>query len=283
MSWQILLAASIILGSLATILQKVLMKDDKSNPAALAIFFQIIMAVFVLILALFTGGLDFADVFRIIPNLVIMTFLIGPFYLFIFRSLALIDASEFIVILATRPLFTILASTVFLGEGLTAKQFLGVVLILVSITIVTMDHFKIHFGKGEFFAILAAAAVGFANTNDRIVLQSFPLVPYLLLSAILPMVFLTMMEYRSVPKIKEFLKPKKFLKTLLMAFFQFAMIITFLGALKVGQNSSQIASMGELNIILTVLLSVILLKERKNLVRKLAGAGLSFIGLILTA
>lgn len=281
MSWQLYTALTIILTSIATLLQKVLMKDDKTDPAASAIFYQIIMMVLISLLMLFTGQYNFSGISTILPNLLIMTLLIGGFYLFIFKSLKLIDVSEFIIILSLRPLFTILSSTLFLDEGLNTKQFIGVVAILAGVIIVTMNKIKIGFGKGEFYALFAAACLGFANTNDRYVLLSFSLLPYIFLSAILPAAFLTATNIKKLPLIKPFFELNVLKKMLLMAVFQFASTLTLLKAFQIGNNSSQISSLTEINVILTVLIGIVLLREHDNTQRKLLGSGLSVIGLIL--
>lgn len=257
------------------------MKDDKADPAASAIFYQIIMMVFIGFLILLTGQYSFAGVLNILPNLLIMTLLIGGFYLFIFKSLKLIDVSEFIIILSLRPLFTIITSSLFLNEGLNIKQFIGVIAILIGVTFVSLHKSKIGFGKGELYALLAAACLGFANTNDRYVLLSFSLLPYILLSAVLPAIFLTAINIKKLPLIKLFFEFNVLKKMLIMSIFQFASTISLLKAFQIGNNSSQISSLTEINVVLTVLIGIVLLREHDNIYRKLLGSGISVFGLFL--
>ena len=281
MTWQVLIAFNIIFTSIATLLQKILMGDKETDPIATAILFQFMMIILVGIIVIITGKYDFSSMLLIIPNLIILMILIGSFYIFIFKSLKQIDASKFIVLLSARPLFTILASTFLLNEGLNPKQFIGVIAILSAVFLVTTEKFHLKFNRGELFALLAAALLGFANTNDRIALQSVELIPFLFLSAVLPGAFITFFNLKALKKIKIFFERQLMTRMILMSIFQFGAIITLLGALKVGNNSSQIVSISELNIVLTVILGIILLKERKNLFRKLAGVSLSFAGLLL--
>ena len=57
--------------------------------------------------------------------------------------------------------------------------------------------------------------------------------------------------------------------------------ILFFAAMQLTDNSSKVASFAVFGIIITVILSMIFLKERNNLPQKLAGAVLSFMGLLL--
>lgn len=257
------------------------MKDNKSDPAASAVFFQTIGASFVIGWAVFIGHPDFTGVGKIIPNLLATMVLIGFFYLFVFKSLKLIDASEFIIIMSTRPLFTIFASTLILGEGLTAKQYIGVVGVLLGVIIVTWHKTRFQFGRGEMFALLAAICLGFAGTNDRIALKEVSLGPYLLISSILPGLFVAVTNHKSLPKMKYFLKRTPFLKMLLMTLIQLGAIVTLLAAFKYGHNSSQIASIAEINIILTVVLGMIFLGEHTNWKKKIIGSFVAVFGLLL--
>lgn len=59
--------------------------------------------------------------------------------------------------------------------------------------------------------------------------------------------------------------------------------ICLFAALQSSPNSSQIATINLLNIVLIVVLSIIFLKERDNIPKKLLGAVSSLVGLILVS
>jgi len=56
MSWQILVAISVILYSVSVLLQRLLLKDDKSEPISFSVFFQVGVAVVIGILVVFLQG-----------------------------------------------------------------------------------------------------------------------------------------------------------------------------------------------------------------------------------
>ncbi|MCL5675686.1 MAG: DMT family transporter [Patescibacteria group bacterium] len=282
MFWQIALAISIISASLATLAQKVLLREREVDPVASAIFLQVFFALLIGLFGVVTGQFTFNGISQIISNLIVLMLLIGGFYAVAFRAIKLIEISKYIVILSLRPVFTVISSTLFLSEGLNNKQYLGMALILAAVALVTLErNWKFNFGKGEIMALAAAALVGFANTNDRIALLHFSFITYLFLSALLPGTFLVISSRNTLKKMKIFLEKNLFFKVSVMSFFQSLAVITFLLALKAGNNSSQVSSINEVSIILTVILSIIFLKERDFLDRKLSGALLAFLGLIL--
>ena len=123
MSWQILVLLSVVLISFGGILQKVVMKDQRSDPWAYSITFQFLVGVFVA-----TYGFAFSDmtlptnIRPLIPNLVLMVLLWSANNILLFSALKRIEASIFTVIFSTRSLFTTLASSLFLSEFLSCKD-----------------------------------------------------------------------------------------------------------------------------------------------------------------
>jgi drug/metabolite transporter (DMT)-like permease len=281
MTWQILIALCIFLTAVATLLQKVIMKDEKVDPIASAIFLQIIMTVITFGFLVFSNNVNFSGIEKILPNLFIMMVLIGSFYFLLFKSLKLVDASLFAVINSSRAVFTIFASTTILSENLSPKQILGVIAVLSAIALVLLNKNQLKFGKGEFYCFLAAVSLGFATTNDRIALLVFPVIPYIFLSTILPTIFLIGTNPTSFRKMKILTNRRIFPKFLLMSVIQLSTLALFLKALQIGNNSSQITIVNESYIIVTVLLGIIFLKETSNLKRKVIGSIIAFIGIIL--
>ena len=75
---------------------------------------------------------------------------------------------------------------------------------------------------------------------------------------------------------------RNFLKKLgMLSILYAASAITIFSAYQVGRNAAQIAPLNQTSTILTVILAIIFLKERSQLVRKLLGGLLSFIGIVL--
>ncbi len=285
MSWQILVLLSVVLISFGGILQKVVMKDQRSDPWAYSITFQFLVGVFVA-----TYGFAFSDmtlptnIRPLIPNLVLMVLLWSANNILLFSALKRIEASIFTVIFSTRSLFTTLASSLFLSEFLSRRQFVGAFFILLGAVFVTFTKktgFK--FDKGIIYAVLATAAFGFANTNDRVLLGSFNLYPYITLAFVLPSLFLVFVKPSSVYNLKLFTNFNILKKMILLCLIYALASIAFFRALQIAPNSSQVATISVTSVVLTVFLSIIFLKERENMGRKIIGALSAFIGLLLVS
>ncbi len=281
MTWQILLGISIVTTSLSTILQRVLLKDVKSDPKAYAILFQLLTGVLIGIFSIIRGftivGLE-----KYAFNLIIITVLYGAGTLCIFHALKKISASEFTVIFASRALWTIITALIVLHEVFTINQIIGSFLIFISVVLVSwkVKHFKL--GEGELYALAAAFLFGIAFVNDALILKKgFDVPSYLTITFILPGIAIAAFSYNSLPNIKVFLQRTLFFKMLLMCFVYAIAAITIFAAYQAGNNAAQIAPLNQTSIILTVLLGILFLGEKASLLKKLLGALLSMLGMIL--
>ena len=281
MNWQILIAISLLLYSVTTLLQRVFLKGSKISPVLFAICFQLFTGVFIGIFGFIFGTMSFPNMQPFLGNLFLMAVLYGLANTFIFKALKQIEASQFAIIFSSRTLFTILASSLLLKEGLTLQQLGGTLLILAGIVIANMKVKMFTFGKTEFFVLLAAICFGFALTNDSMLLKSFPLYPYAFINLIFPTVFLSLLNFSKIKGLSFFFQTKTLGKILVMSFLYAVSVVTFFSALQTSNNSSQIAAISTVSVIITVLLAIIFLKERENMGKKIIGALLSFIGLVL--
>lgn len=91
------------------------MKDDKSDSVAYSIFFQVATGVILTIFAVI-HGFQMPNMLAYWLNILLMIFFYAAANIAIFKSLQLIEASEFTVLFVTRSFWTILAAVLFLGE-----------------------------------------------------------------------------------------------------------------------------------------------------------------------
>jgi len=279
MSWQILLFISVITFSISTILQRVILKEDKTNPIAFAIVFQAIVGLILAIFAIFTHPkLD--NIQSIIPNILLMTILYTIGNIFKNYSLKKIDASEFTISFASRSLFTILGASIFLHEIILPKHILGTILILSSIVLIFWKKQKFSLNSGLIFSLLAAICFGLSFVNDAYILRNFDVFIYSSLAFFLPALMTLISFPTAIKHMKKIINFNNFYKLFFVSLmFAIACITSYL-AVKVGNNSAQIAPLYQTSIIITILLSIIFLKERNNLFKKLIGAIITFIGII---
>ncbi len=80
---------------------------------------------------------------------------------------------------------------------------------------------------------------------------------------------------------KPLLEEKTLLRLGILGVFYAVSAITIFLAYQVGRNAAQIAPLNQTATIVTVILAIIFLNERSDLARKIIGAIVSFIGVVL--
>jgi len=283
MTWQVLILISVVLFSVATLLQRVLLRDEKSDPMTYLVFFQVSTGLMLGVFGLIFGKLSFPNIKPLLPNLLLMMTLNGIGAISQFKALKYVEASRYAVIFSIRIFVTILASSFILKEGLSAMQWLGTLLIVAGVILVNIRSAKLSFSKKEGLVLLSAVVFGLSNTNDRFLLKSFKVYPYFFLGYILPACFVIMLNSYTIRKMKVFLKWQLLKKLLLFSVIFVISGLAFFSALQLVDNSSKVIAINLTSVILTVLLAAVFLKERENLLEKIIGAVLSFIGLLLVS
>ena len=280
MNWQILLNISIVTYSVSVLLQRMLLKNNKSDPIAYSIVFQLLTGILIGIYAVFKG-FSTPNLVPLIPNLVLMTILYGAGNVFIFSALKMVDASEFTIVFVSRALWTIIGAIIFLKESFSAQQALGTFLIIVSVILVSWKKQKFTFSEGFIFSVLAGLFFGFGFINDAFILNNFDAPSYLTIIFIIPSLAIWVIYPKSTVKMKPLFEKKTLMKLGLLGILYAISAITIFLAYQVGKNASQIASLGQTATIITIVLSVVFLRERSDLLKKLIGAIISFIGVVL--
>lgn len=279
-SWQILITISVITFSLSTLLQRVLMKNNKTDSVAYSLFFQICTGMVILIYAFIHG-------FRM-PNLLlypINTLIMISFYaaanIFVFKSLSLIEASEFTILFVSRAFWTILAAVLFLGEKFLPVQILGTLLVILGVIFVSYRKKSFTLNKGSIYALLGAVFLGLAFTNDAFLVSHFDAASYTGIAFILPGLGIAIYSPKSLLKMKSLFKPSILIKLVLLSIVYGTAALTVYLAYQLGHNAAVLGALSQTSTILTVLLAVIFLKETSQLWKKVLGAIIAFIGVVL--
>lgn len=279
MVWQVLVVISVLTYSVSVLLQKILLKEKKVDSVAFSIIFQLLVGSLILIFALIRG-FSTPNLVPLLPNLVLMVALYGAGNIFIFKALKAIEASEFAIVFSTRPLWTVLAAIVFLGESFSLKQFLGFVGILVGIVLVSWQkEFKIT--RGTLLSLIAALFLGLAFANDAYIVRDFDVPSYLSLAFILPALAAWVALPTSTTGIKAILTKRLLPKLGLLGIFYAIAAITIFLAYQIGRNAAQISVLNQTSTIVTVVLAIVFLREKSRLARKFLAAMLSFLGVVL--
>lgn len=280
MPWIVFALASVFLYSISTLIQKVLMKEDKSDPYAYSVVFQILGAVVVGAFA-FPRGFVVPPITQYPINFLLLAVLYGLGTFCLFKAFKYIEASELTIITASRVLITIGSAVLLLGEVIDFKKGIGTVLILLSVVLITQGAGKFKFNKGVLYALGMALTYGLAITNDTYLLKHVDVLSFTTVGFLFPGLFLIAIKPKILLKLKPFFKPKVFSKMLILDLCYALAAIFFYTAIDRGANASQITPILQSTVIIIVILSAIFLKERDHLLKKFICAVLVTIGILL--
>jgi uncharacterized membrane protein len=131
------------------------------------------------------------------------------------------------------------------------------------------------------YALLAAVCFGLANTNDRVLLKLFDPYTYVILSFLLPGLAVAIFNPNKISGIKNYFEKKVIYKIVLLCSLYGISATAFFAALQLTTNSSQLFAISSFGAVLTVLLAIFILKEKDDIPKKLIGAVVSVVGLLL--
>lgn len=283
MSWLILILISVVLSSFVSILQRIMLKDKDSDPFIYSVVFQLIVACLIGVFAFLTGKLVFSNMSSIVVNLLLMTVLYGLGNIFIFKSLKQTEASKFVVIFASRALFSTIGFVLILGQSYGIKELVGTLLIILSVIIVNYRKGTLSISKSDIPALLAGLCFGLANINDKILLQSIPLYPFVFIAFLFPSLLMLAIRPQLILKLRIVFNKSQIKTMLVTSLFYGICAITFFSALQIAEFPSKVVTINLVGVILTVIMGILLLKEKNNALLKIVGAVISVIGIYLVS
>ncbi len=283
MNWQAFLLISILAESFGRVFQRFLLKDNKSNPIAYAVWFQFLTGGLLSIYALTQGIKLPNDLLSIAPNLILVPILYGIMVIFIFKALQQTEASIFTILFNARVIIVVLGAMILLKNPFTVQQVLGTVLILASVVAISFNKEKLQFKKGEIYSLLSGAFLALGVINDSIILKKFDVTTFSALGFLAPGFFIWAINPKSTRQILSLPKDKIFPKIGFLGMIYGTAYLTYNLAYFSGQNAAKIAAIFPITAILTVLFSAVLLKERRNILVKLLAATISFVGVLLVS
>lgn len=103
LNWQSLVLISTITYSLSSLLQRLLMRGDTSDPYLYSIVFRLTVGLLIFIYTLF-AGFNLPNLMNFIPNLVAMTVLYALGGIALFQAFKSVDAASASILTTTRSL-----------------------------------------------------------------------------------------------------------------------------------------------------------------------------------
>lgn len=256
------------------------MRDDKSDPHAYSILFQLLGGAIVGVFA-FSQGFVMPPISSYPLNFLLLAVLYGSGTLCLFYAYKHMEASEVTIVTSVRAIVTIISAVILLGEVFSFQKGIGTLLILASVFIISERVGKIKINKGMLYAFGMAVFFGLAITNDAFLLKHVNLYSYVTIGFILPGIFLAIVKPKKLLVLKTFLKAKTFEKMFVFTLFYAASALCFYQSINSGANASQATPILQATVIVTVILAAIFLKERDKILKKVLCAVLVTIGVLL--
>ena len=279
LDWFQLVLIYIVTNSVSKIIQKQALKDQDIDPTAFSAFFLFIVGVLSIPLLLvekpsITSSLELWLVL-LLSSVFYMACM--PLY---YHALKKIEVSQVETIATTRSIGFMFFGVLLFGEKITINSFVGIALIFGGLIIIYWNKgsFK-GFGKPHLYTLVYALLISSSYALDKIALNSFSVVLYQVLVYILPAIFTVMFIPKTFGNLRYFLQPRKnTLVILLSAVFQMISTLALYAAYKYGGELSIVGPLAQTSTVLTILVGIVILKERWNLKRKIIGVILTLVG-----
>lgn len=281
MSWQILIALSVLTNSISVLLQRFILGAGKVTPGAFGVFVGLLCGTLLAVFAALQGKLSFVGLAETWPNILLATITYSVGGMVTNVALKKTEASKFTVLFATRGLITIVIATFLLNEPVSWMRGFGALLIFLGVVVTSWQAKQLTLQQGDWLSLIGAVIFGIANVNDRFALQHMQLYPYLSLAYILPALVIALVMPKSVSEMKVIFEPKQLRSLLVLTVFFLLSGLTFFAALQIAPNTAQVAAINLTSVVTIVGLSVIFLKETSHWQQKLAGACITLVGLWL--
>ncbi len=279
MNWIILAIISVFCTALANIFQRILMRDDKSDPILFSIVFQILITLITFSFAFFKGFV-FPSLSVLWPNFILGALLYAAAVIFNFKAVKTIEASNLVIIGTLGPVTTIIFAILILNENFGITKIIGTGLIILSIFFLYKNK-KIEFDKGFYYAVVSSLFFGLAVVNDTFVLRRYDAISYTPTISLLPGIVMVMTYPRSLIKVKSFFETRLIRNMFFLGLFYSIAAIGYFLAIEKGANASQMAPINRSSIMITIILAAIFLKERSHLLKKFISAILVTLGVLL--
>ncbi len=295
MLWFYLALSSLLLFSISSILQRKLLRDITDlNPVVFGFIFQILVGLFAIPFFLIYKG-TISTSYVIWQYIIIAGILYSFSNFFLYHAIKITEISKISVIGSSRSVWVLLGSIFILNETINSHNLMGIFLIISSLALMFWQKQKKSEtnkksyslwknilsceNKGVKFALIATIFSGFAVVIDGLILRDFSIGFYLIISSLFTGFGTIAIKPKSIFKINSFLKIKILIPIIFSAGIFTTAVFLMYTSYQVGGKMSSIIPITQTTAILTIFLSALLLKETKDIPKKIIALGLCVLGI----
>lgn len=191
-----------------------------------------------------------------------------------------IDASTYSILKQMSTVFMIIMGILFFKESIILNKIIGAILIIFSNVLVFYKKDNFKFNKYLILGILANISLSIALFIDVNYSTEFNLAFYVLLTFLIPLILIFIFERIKIKEVVNEYKNSNKVILFLISISWALMMITKLKSYELG-NVIIVAPISSLTVILNIIISYFLLKEKDNLLKKIIAGILIIIGIIL--
>lgn len=199
-----------------------------------------------------------------------------------YRANEELDAAQFAIITNLEAFFVIIFAGLFLGENLTALQLLGAVLLIIAAINVAVEKtgrrtFRV--GRASLIALCACLFVAAGLTTEKALLKEMGFATYVFVAWSAQTIAVGLFTFRDRKKFKQ-LRRKQFAEIMVLGVLRLGAALSAVAAITL-VDISIVASVRSYKPILIFFGALIFLGEKRDFRRRMIGAGLATIGLLL--
>jgi drug/metabolite transporter (DMT)-like permease len=281
MSWQFLVGISIFLFSLDNLFHRVLMREDESDPITQTIIFYSLGGILSLCIAPLFGGFHYQISLSQLPLFALIGFFGTLAPVMGFKALKSIGASESSILSSSTRLWVVFGAFLFLHESFSIQKIIGTIIILVGIGVAQWQKEKIILNRGALYALIAALSYAIAEIISFYILRDFDTISFSVFSSFLPVVILSLTMPGKLKKLTFYKTPSRAINITIVSVIDALATIALYFAYQLGHNASQISPIMGTQTIVSVILAILILKERNNMLHKIIGATIVVLGVML--
>ncbi|QQS69625.1 DMT family transporter [Candidatus Saccharibacteria bacterium] len=280
MSWEIFVIINLITASLLVPLQRLLLRNEKTEPISFIVVSQLLTGT-LLIPFVLVNGFHMPDLskYGFLVAAMFLLYSLGH-YLYAY-TLKRAEASIFSTLLGTSTIWVVAMGYLVLHEALNMFDVLGAVIILTSLLmLMERKKRKIHVEKSVAMGLLVGLIFGIASSMWVYIGKHSDLLTWTMISFFgTPLIFL-LIRPKLAQTAKHLISGDLLLKMLFLAVIWAVDNLASLAAYQRG-NVSIIAPLLQTSAILSVIIAIIFLGERERLRWKIVAAVVCFVGVAL--
>lgn len=284
MNWIILTILSIFFRAVYGISTKVLSSNVKVAPATLSVIYSLFATFLTLIISPFIGGISFGEFGSIWQLILVAIIAISSGNILYYMGIKSLDSSTTQIAFSSILIWGTILSIIFLDSSFSERQIIGIILLLFAIIFVQFKKDVNLLKKGVHYILISAFIfsifqISFAELSKSVSAGAF------LLTAYLGTTIVTSLLYANTIKKDLYLLKNRLLQTSKLMLFSsviglFHFVLTYF-AYKSAPDSGVVVVLATSQVIIAVILSIIFLKERDRIKRKIIAGILTLIAGIL--